>query len=181
MNKKILVFIPSIEDGGVEKNLFIVSNYLRRKGKFVEILTCNYNKINFFDRGIKFLGTKSKFWQNKSRKIKYLVCLLVLFFNLLFRKDKPLIFSFQANIYAVIVAKILNNKIITRSNSAPSGWSNNKFKKIIYKFLISLADDVMVNSIEFQKHFYKRFKIKAECIYNPFDEKMIIYYETRKY
>ena len=35
--KKILIFIPSIEDGGVEKNLFVVSNFLDTKKFFVEI------------------------------------------------------------------------------------------------------------------------------------------------
>ena len=179
MNKKILIFIPSIEDGGVEKNLYIVSNYLEKKGKLVEVLTCNNDKAKMFDKRIKFLGTKNIFWQNKSRKIKYLVCLIILFLNLLFRKDKPLIFAFQANIYAVIVSKIMDTKIITRSNSAPSGWSNNKVKNILYKFLINLADDVMVNSNEFKKHFYKKFKIEAKCIYNPFDKK-IIYNKLKK-
>ena len=28
--KKLIIFIPSIEDGGVEKNLFVVSNYLKK-------------------------------------------------------------------------------------------------------------------------------------------------------
>ena len=27
-NKEIVIFMPSIESGGVEKNLFIISNYL---------------------------------------------------------------------------------------------------------------------------------------------------------
>ena len=31
MNKNVLLFIPSIEEGGVEKNLYIVSNYLIKK------------------------------------------------------------------------------------------------------------------------------------------------------
>ena len=31
MNKKVIIFMPSIEGGGVEKNLFIVSNYLAKK------------------------------------------------------------------------------------------------------------------------------------------------------
>ena len=31
INKKILFFMPSIEGGGVEKNLFIVSNYFSEK------------------------------------------------------------------------------------------------------------------------------------------------------
>lgn len=31
MKSKVLVFMPSIEGGGVEKNFFIVCNYLVRK------------------------------------------------------------------------------------------------------------------------------------------------------
>ena len=168
--KKIIFFIPSIEDGGVEKNLFVVSNYLKRKNIPIEILTCNSNMSKKFIRGIRFIGTKSKFWIDKSRSIKYSICLLILLFNLLFRKEKPLIFAFQANIYAIFIAKILNVKIVTRSNSAPDGWSKKFYKTTIYKFLIRWADDVMVNSLAFQKVFEKQFKIKVSCIYNPFEK-----------
>tara|TARA_B100000787_G_scaffold157356_1_gene134071 strand:+ start:196 stop:1278 length:1083 start_codon:yes stop_codon:yes gene_type:complete len=171
--KKIIIFIPSIENGGVEKNLFIVSNYLKKNGTAIEILTCNRDMSKKFLRGVKFIGTKSNFWFNKSRSIKYVSCLFILFFNLLFRKDKPLVFAFQANIYAIFIAKILNTKIITRSNSAPAGWSKNPIKLIIYKFLINLADDVMVNSLEFKRNFERKFKIKVKCIYNPFDKSLI--------
>ena len=171
--KNILIFIPSIENGGVEKNLFVVSNYLKKNVTVVEILTCNIDMSKKFDRGVKFIGTKSSFWFNKSRSIKYIACLIILFFNLLFRKDKPLVFAFQANIYAIFIAKILNTKIITRSNSAPAGWSKNPVKIIIYKFLINLADGVMVNSLEFKKIFEKKFKIKVRCIYNPFNKSFV--------
>jgi len=71
------------------------------------------------------------------------------------------------------VAKLLNTKIITRSNSAPSGWSKNYLKNIIYKFLIKSADNVVVNSIEFKKLFFLRFGINVKCIYNPFDKNFI--------
>ena len=173
MKKKIIIFNPSLEDGGVEKNLFLVSNYLNSEKYLIEVLTCNNDKLKKFSKGIKFIGTKNIFWQNRNRKIKYLICLKILFFNLLFRNDKPLIFAFQANIYAVLVAKILNVKIITRSNSAPSGWSKNFFKNKFYKTIIKLADDVMVNSLDFKKSFKKKFNIDATCIYNPFDKNFI--------
>ena len=173
MKKKIIIFIPSIEDGGVEKNLFVISNYLYANNFAVEILTCNYDKSKNFDKGIKFIGNKNSLWQNKNRKIKYLVCLKNLFLNLLNRKEKPLVFAFQANIYAVIVAKILNVKIVTRSNSAPSGWSKNFIKNEFYKFIIKFADDVMVNSLDFKRSFKKRFNIKTKCIYNPFDKNFV--------
>lgn len=173
MKKKIIIFNPSLEDGGVEKNLFLISNYLNFQNYSVEILTCNNDKLKKFNRGIKFIGTKNIFWQNRSRKIKYLICLTILFFNLLFRNDKPLVFAFQANIYALLVAKILNVKVITRSNSAPSGWSKNFIKNKIYKIIIKLADDVMVNSLDFKRTFKRRFNINVKCIYNPFDKNFI--------
>ena len=126
MKKKIIIFNPSLEDGGVEKNLFLVSNYLNSEKYLIEVLTCNNDKLKKFSKGIKFIGTKNTFWQNRNRKIKYLICLKILFFNLLFRSDRPLIFAFQANIYAVLVAKILNVKIRhqikpSQGYSPPSG------------------------------------------------------------
>ena len=131
MKKNIIIFIPSIEDGGVEKNLFEVSNYLNKNKINLEILTCNNNMSVKFSKGIKFIGTKKVFWQKQYKFIKYTVCLFILFLNLINKKNKPLVFAFQANIYAVIVAKILNTKIITRSNSAPSGWSQNIIRNLV--------------------------------------------------
>ena len=116
MKKELIIFIPSIEDGGVEKNLFEVSNYLSNHQINVEILSCNIDTSTRFSKAIKFIGTKNKFWLNKNRTIKYFVCLTILFFNLIKRKKKPLVFAFQANIYATIIAKILNTKIITITN-----------------------------------------------------------------
>jgi len=174
MKKNVIIFMPSIEDGGVEKNLFEVSNYLTKNKINLEVITCNNNMSFKFSKNIKFIGTKNSFWHNKSRYVKYFVCLLILFFTLIKRKEKTLIFAFQANIYAVIIAKILNVKIITRSNSAPAGWSQNTIKNFIYKFFIKFSNDVMVNSIEFKKIFEKKFNIKVNCIYNPFNENFII-------
>jgi hypothetical protein len=37
--KKLIIFMPSIEVGGVEKNLFIISNYLAEKLKKVSLIT----------------------------------------------------------------------------------------------------------------------------------------------
>ena len=52
MKKKIIIFIPSIEDGGVEKNLYEVSNYLNKNNINLEILTCNNNMSVKFSKGI---------------------------------------------------------------------------------------------------------------------------------
>ena len=39
MKRKVIVFMPSIEGGGVEKNLFIVTNYLAKKLDNVSLIT----------------------------------------------------------------------------------------------------------------------------------------------
>ena len=46
LKKKIIIFIPSIEGGGVEKNLFIVTNYLASKVKnlFLISISKKYKK-----------------------------------------------------------------------------------------------------------------------------------------
>jgi glycosyltransferase involved in cell wall biosynthesis len=172
MQNKLLIFIPSIEDGGVEKNLFLLSNYLSQKINKVEILTCNYNYKYLFNKKIKFSGTRNPFFFNRNRYAKYLVCLFILSLNII--KDRNVtVFAFQANIYAIIVSKLLGIKIITRSNSAPQGWSKNYLKQIIFRFLLRRADSIIVNSKEFKKEMDKRYKIKTNFIYNPFNIKFI--------
>ena len=42
--RELLIFVPSIEDGGVEKNLFLISNYLSNNGIKTNIITANLNK-----------------------------------------------------------------------------------------------------------------------------------------
>ena len=48
MQKKLILFIPSIEGGGVEKNLFIISNYLKDKIKNISIITISNKYKNKF-------------------------------------------------------------------------------------------------------------------------------------
>ena len=47
--KKILIFVPSIEDGGVEKNLFLISNYFYQNGINVNIISANRDKKKYFN------------------------------------------------------------------------------------------------------------------------------------
>ena len=40
-NKKLIIFMPSIEGGGVEKNLFIIANFLSTKIKDLSLITAS--------------------------------------------------------------------------------------------------------------------------------------------
>ena len=175
--KKLIIFIPSIEDGGVEKNLFIISNYLSKKIDKISLITAKKVDKKMI-KNIKLINPLINVDKSQGRSIKYFFCLITLFIKVLFDKN-CLVFAFQANIYAILIAKIFNAKIIVRANSAPSGWSQNIIKKL-YSYLINLADGVMVNSFEFKKDFKKKFNINAKCIYNPFDKSLVTNKKVKK-
>ena len=173
MQKKLIIFIPSIEGGGVEKNLFIISNFLKDKIKNLSVITISNKFKNRFNSKIKFISFKADFWNSIGRRKKFLMGLLLLFLEIL--KDRNvLVFSFQGNVYCTLLCKLLGIKIIVRSNSAPDGWSQNKFKNLIFKYVLRNADKVIVNSLDFKKRFKTKFKIHTECIYNPLNKNEII-------
>ncbi len=173
MQKKLIIFIPSIEGGGVEKNLFIISNYLKDKINNISVISISNKYKNKFNNKIKFISPKADFWNSIGRRKKFFVGLFLLFFEIL--KDRnTLVFSFQGNVYCTLLCKLLGIKVIVRSNSAPDGWSQNRFKNLIFKFVLRSADKIIVNSFEFKKKFKTKFKIHAECIYNPLDKREII-------
>ncbi len=171
--KRLIIFIPSIEGGGVEKNLFIISNFLKDKIKDISLITVSNKFKNRFSNKIKFISPRSNFWDNIGRRKKFLIGLFLLFFEIL--KDKNvLVFCFQANVYCTLLCKLLGIKIIVRSNSAPDGWSQSKFKHLVFKYILRRADKVIVNSLDFKKKFKTKFNIQAECIYNPLNKDEII-------
>lgn len=173
MTRKLLIFIPSIEDGGVEKNLYILADYLYKNLNYLEIVTTSYNKKNYFNKKIKFIGPKYKFLLQKGRYFKYFISLIFLIKQIIISKRNLVIFTLQANIFAIVIAKIFFIRIIARSNSSPSGWSNNPLKNVIFKFLLSKSDCVIVNSLAFKKQFLQKFSVRTKCIYNPFNKSII--------
>lgn len=173
MKNKLLIFIPHIGGGGVEKNFFMLSNFLSKKINSIEVITINKEFKKNLDKRIKIISPQSEQWKNSPIYIKYLISLILLIKTLLINRNY-LIFSFQANWYSIVISKLFNIKIISRSNTAPDGWSNNLFKKFLYKKILNLADEIIVNSLEFKKSFKKNFNINSICIYNPLDKANIL-------
>ncbi len=172
-NKNLVIFMPFIGGGGVEKNLYLIANHFSKKFNKVKICTLSIDKKKQFNKKIKFISPYKNIYNNLNIRLKYLVCLFLLF-KFLIKNKNSLVFAFQANIYCILLCKFLNVKIIVRSNSSPSGWYHNFFKKIIYKFIISKADKVIVNSKEFKTQMETKFKIKVNCIFNPLNSIEII-------
>jgi len=154
-NKKnqIIFFFPLFELGGVEKNFLIVSNYIANQLKYFNFYLITFKRSKFLKKNlnknikISFVELKISFL---SRRMKFIYCMYKLFIRCL-NNPQASIFSFQGNFYALIVAIILKRKIIIRSNVSPEGWSENYFKKKIFRFLLSKSDLIIVNGEEFKK------------------------------
>ena len=167
MSKDLVIFMPSIEGGGVEKNLFLIANFLSKKIEKVSLITISKNFKNKFPKKIKFISLKLNFWNSLGRRKKFVLALMLLFVEIVKRKRKVLVLCFQGNIYCTLLCKILGIKIIVRSNSAPDGWSQNIFKFYFFKYIFKFADKIVVNSIDFKKKFKQKFNLNVDYIYNP--------------
>ena len=95
--------MPSIEIGGVEKNLYLISNFLAKKITGISLITADYNKKSNFKK-IKIITPKKFCLKIKYRKIKYLLCLFELLKVILLDK-KITVLSLQANLYCIIILK----------------------------------------------------------------------------
>ena len=162
-----LFFCPSIEGGGVEKNLYLISYYLVKQNQKVHIITANKNMKKHFNKNVIFICPNSNKWSFSNRIIKIFICAL-LFIKI---KKNFLIISFQANVFAIILAKLFNLKVIVRANTAPEKFVNSFFKKLIFMFFFKMADCVIVNSIDFKKSLKKYLGINSKVIYNPIKKK----------
>ena len=165
--KKLIIFNPSIEGGGVERNIKLIFKTLEKPlKKKIYFVSCD--KIDKIDNSIEIIKPIIKL-NIKSRVIKYLICILSVL-KIYFENKDLVIFSFQANVYAIIISKILRIPIIVRANSAPHKWTNN-LKILIIKTFYKMADLVIVNSFEFKKEIKSVFKVKSKVIYNLLDTK----------
>ena len=122
--KNLLFFYPSLEIGGLTKNLFSLVNSLSQKNYNIVFLTFDNisenkvgNKLYTFNDKIEVVTPKIKI-KTKSRYLKYFFCFFLLL-KYLWRKDSLLI-SFQSNVLAILASKITNSKIVIRCNTAPS-------------------------------------------------------------
>ncbi len=171
--------MPSIEGGGVEKNLFLVSNFLAKNIETLKVITISRKYKNKFNKSVKLITLKNRIWDNLSRRIKYFLSIILLIKEILKNKN-IIVMSFQANIYCILICKLFSIKIISRSNSAPIGWSQNFIKKIIFGIGLKLADKIIVNSIDFKQDLRKEFNVNAICIYNPLNRNEILNKSKKK-
>ena len=83
IKKNFIVFMPSIDGGGVEKNLFLISNYLSKKLHNVILITFDNRFNKKFNNKIKIIKYIKNPNKNYSKYYKYYQCLKILIFEIL--------------------------------------------------------------------------------------------------
>jgi glycosyltransferase involved in cell wall biosynthesis len=178
-NKKIIYFfMPTIEAGGIEKNLLILTDFFCKKNFTVFLFYSRINEIIEKKLNPKIIKKKSKsyiFFNYLNKRIwDSLNCSINLYLNAS-NNNYGLIFSLQSSIFSIIVSKLKKLKIITRIANHPSSslsfFNNSLFyqikinvKTVIYKF----SNGIICNSNDSKKFFIsKSYKKKLISIYNP--------------
>ena len=78
MKSKIVLFMPHIDIGGVEKNFFLISNFLAKNRNNIVVITMSKRSKKFFCKNIKFVTFKSNFLEKISKRSKYVLSLLLI-------------------------------------------------------------------------------------------------------
>ena len=97
--------MPSIDGGGVEKNLFIVSNYLSSKVKTLKVITISKKFKKKFNKSVQLITLKKSIWDKFPRRFKYFLSIILLIKEILKNKN-IVVLSFQANIYCILICKL---------------------------------------------------------------------------
>ncbi len=181
--KKIIIFYPSFERGGVEIILMnLINHFLKKKVKIVLISNVpkkklpknnNFLQINPNYKTIKFFSDRL-FKAVKAAKELYKIL------NASNPKE-TIIFSLQSSSLAILVSKINNYPIIVRNAEDPiysTIYGDNKFLSIfaiLSKILTyNFSDKIICNSVgsknSLQKLLFKKSKVIS--IYNPYLKKI---------
>ena len=81
--KKVIIFMPSIEGGGVEKNLFIITNFLTKKYNNLSLITVSKKFSSKFNNSVKLICPRLNIWDQMNRRIKYIISIFLLIKELL--------------------------------------------------------------------------------------------------
>lgn len=176
MAKKIYLFCPTINDGGLEKTLSIYANFLADNFETVLVTnTFNNKRLKKLSKKVKIINFKEKFFL-KNRLLNNIFCIYKIF---RFKKKNLVIFSFHDHFFLCLLKffKIKFKLIIRTQTSIINGFNKDEEKNIKKKFffrnivtIFYKFTDLVITFSEKNKKFLKnKIKVKkVEVIHNYF-------------
>lgn len=182
--KQIVIFLPSIETGGVERNAVFFANAMARRGGRVSVLYCR--KVSgwaeAFDSSISLIKVGPTIvlpglHERLNDALRMLV-FGVIELHRLGREREVALVSFQSNVIAILLAKCLSIPIAVRLSNHYSSADNEKSflrrmsewgKKVFYRY----SDVVIANSKELADDYTLVLGKEVAVIHNPVDINLI--------
>ena len=169
MTKKIYLFCPSIQDGGLEKSLSIYANFLTKNFKTILITnTFNNKRLKTINKNVKIINFKNKFFL-KNRILNNLFCI----FKMLRINEKNfIIFSFHDHFFLCLLKFFkAKYKLIIRTQTAiinekNKDEENNIKEKFFLRSIVTFFyrfTDLVITFSEQNKYFLEK-KIKAKNV-----------------
>ena len=177
--KKIIFFIPNIEQGGIEKNFLILIKYFLKKNFKVEVLYSEISKNILPKIDKKICLTKSKNYFNIlnsifSKRISNSINCFFYFILKFKTEENCILFSMQDHPFSIILAKIKRISCILRIANHPESslkFFNNKifffFKLFIKLFFYKYANGIICNSRSSALFLKSKINNNIITIYNP--------------
>jgi glycosyltransferase involved in cell wall biosynthesis len=181
MKKNILLIMPNVEKGGIEKNLLLLTSHLVKNFDITLICGEISNDIKKgLDKNIQIIISKnflkSKFFSQRIRNT------INSFFEILKNKKtivnkKTILFSLQNHPFPILLSKLIKKKIIIRIANHPYSSLRffNKYPVFLFKLFVKIffyrfTDGIICNSNSsriYLKKFLKKNSITT--IFNPIE------------
>ena len=167
MNKKHIVFsIATLMQGGAERVVSVLANYLAKQGHKVELLL-------YYDREIMYNIDPAVTITVEERHLtrKDVLSHILWKRNYLKKLDPDVFISFLApfNMLNIVAMAGLKTPVIVADRSdprrAPSNFFIRKIRDVLYRF----ADGIVVQNETNKSYFPKWIKNRCKVIYNPVD------------
>lgn len=176
--KKVIIFIPSIEAGGVERNAIWVANEMAARGLRVDVLYVRAaeDQLQKFSAPVSLIQFPCARYPFLNRRIVDAIKMRHAFNQYLKNQaaDSTVVLSFQSSIAAIGICRKNNIQIICRLSNHPiaAKYEKNLIRKIsewLKPHFYKKADLVIANSERLALDFAGKIHKKVETIYNPID------------
>lgn len=182
MKKHILIFIPAIESGGVERNAILIANGLLAQGYQVSVLYCRAmeSQLERFEKDVELVCFPRKQIPHIHPRLTDAYFMKRNLAEYLDRQnvEETVLIAFQSASVAIGICKKKGVKVICRLSNHPSMIKyeksfTRKLSEWIRPYTYQKADVVVANSKRLADDFGKQIGKEVVTIYNPIDTKRV--------
>lgn len=165
MNKRIVIFVGTLAQGGAERVISILSRYIYEAGYKIEILLYHDEEI-FYEIPLQIKVISVKRESETKNVLKN-----VFWIRRYFEDNSDIIISFLApfNIIALISHMGLKSTIVVADRNDPRFVPSNRVVRLLRDALYRFADGVVLQTSQNQAYFSRQIQKKSTVIFNPVD------------